>query len=548
MLAAIEGPKKIGPYELHTVETGSFALDGGAMFGIVPKAIWNKTNPADDLNRIDMRLRCLLLIKRDNASGKAERVILIDNGMGEKWAAKHVGMYKIDHSTTSIDRSPRQPRSLGRGRDRRHCDAPALRSRAVAARGRVNGELVPAFPNARFWVQRQNWDLAYHPNEKDRASYLAENFDVYRGNPKLCLLDTKYGAREEILPGVFARVSNGHTPGLQMIEVADSSAAVLYCADAIPTATHVRVPFIMGYDCFPLTMIDEKKTLLAEAAERGMILFFEHCPHAEAASVVHDGKDYAVKQAFRFSRDPWGQRRDRSISHRRPPKLHLSRLRRRRVDRHRSASRTSRRGRRACKELGSKLVGVALTHTHWDHVAGVPGVVAQYKDIPIYVHEADARRLRDLASRRARAVQAHHRRRLDSGRRARDRRASHARAQRRRVLLSHSAWPETARRALHRRHRVRGRSRPHRSRVGKHDRALSYDRAAEEAGARDGRLSGARPWPHPDQHHRRRDRAFRRVSLPNDRGARCPSLNRRRLNRATTPSSRSPRARLVFRA
>jgi glyoxylase-like metal-dependent hydrolase (beta-lactamase superfamily II) len=168
-------------------------------------------------------------------------------------------------------------------------------------RRNAKGELAPAFPNARLWLQRQNWEWAWKPSEKDRASYLTENFDLYRNDSKLQLVDTQYGSREEILPGIFVRVSNGHTGGLQMVEVADDSHSLIYCADAVPTATHVKIPFIMGYDCQPLVMMDEKRKLLSEAVDRGTILFFEHCPRAEAATVYHDGKDFAVKQAWSFA-------------------------------------------------------------------------------------------------------------------------------------------------------------------------------------------------------------------------------------------------------
>jgi glyoxylase-like metal-dependent hydrolase (beta-lactamase superfamily II) len=302
LLPAIDGPSKIGPYELHTIETGRFALDGGAMFGIVPKTIWDKTNPSDELNRIDMRLRCLLLIER-NATGGFKRVILVDNGIGTKWADKFLQIYKIDHSQWTLDRElARHGVKLEDVTDlvasHLHFDHMGGATRRVTHG--TTTELIPTFPNARVWVQEQNWKLAYHPNEKDRASYLKENYDVYQGSSKLNLISTPENGREQILPNIFVRVSNGHTPGLQMIEVADEKSALIYCADAVPTATHVKVPFVMGYDCFPLTMIEEKKKLLREAEERGMMLFFEHCPRAEAATVAHDGKDYAVKQAYRF--------------------------------------------------------------------------------------------------------------------------------------------------------------------------------------------------------------------------------------------------------
>lgn len=303
LLPATAGPSKIGTYELHTIETGRFALDGGAMFGIVPKTIWDKTNPADELNRIDMRLRCLLLIERGEKGGPAKRIVLVDNGIGTKWADKFLKIYKIDHGQWTLDRElARHGVKLEDVTDvigsHLHFDHMGGTTRRIA-KG-ASEELVPTFPNARIWIQEQNWNHAYHPNEKDRASYLKENYDLYQGNSKLELIQTEYGKREQILPNIFVRVSNGHTNGLQIVEVTDDQQTLIYCADALPTATHVKVPFVMGYDCFPLMMMEEKKKLLREAEERRALLFFEHCPRAEAAAVFHDGKDFAIKQAFTF--------------------------------------------------------------------------------------------------------------------------------------------------------------------------------------------------------------------------------------------------------
>jgi glyoxylase-like metal-dependent hydrolase (beta-lactamase superfamily II) len=247
-----------------------------------------------------MQLRCLLLVERD-AQKKLKRAILIDNGIGEKWTEKFAQIYKVDHTTWNIDQELAK-KGL-KTSDITDVIATHFHFDHMGGTTRRNdkGEFVPTFENAKIWAQRQNWDLAHNPNEKDRASYLSENFEIYENDSKLCLLDTAYGAREEILPGIFARISNGHTLGLQMIEVADTDHSLVYCADAVPTATHVRVPYIMGYDCYPLLMMEEKKKFLREAEEQQMILFFEHCPRAEAASVLHDGKDFAVKQAYRFS-------------------------------------------------------------------------------------------------------------------------------------------------------------------------------------------------------------------------------------------------------
>jgi glyoxylase-like metal-dependent hydrolase (beta-lactamase superfamily II) len=288
----------LGRYEVHTIETGTFGLDGGAMFGIIPKTIWSKTNPSDELNRIDMRLRCLLLIERDSTQ-KIKRAILIDNGIGKKWNDKFSQIYKIDHTRFSLE-SELAKKGL-KTTDITDLIGTHLHFDHMGGTTTIDkdGSLRPTFENAKLWIQNQNWNLAYHPNDKDKASYLKENYDVYQGSNKLQLLDTTYGTREEILPGIFVRVSNGHTPGLQMVEVADDPIqSLIYCADAIPTSSHIKIPFIMGYDCFPLTMIDEKKALLYEAQEKKMILFFEHCPNAQAATVKHDGKDFVIETKY----------------------------------------------------------------------------------------------------------------------------------------------------------------------------------------------------------------------------------------------------------
>ncbi len=303
-LPSIAGPQKIGPYEIHTIETGSFALDGGAMFGIVPKTIWSKTNPADELNRIEMRLRCLLLLEKDSAQ-KLKRAILIDNGMGNKWSEKYCEIYKVNHSQWNIEselsKKGMKPEDITDIiATHLHFDHMGGTTKRVA-NTKGQSELVATFPNAKIWVQKANWELAYNPNEKDRASYLKENYEIYHESSKLNLLETSYKIREEILPNIFVRISNGHTTGMQLVEIADQNHALIYCADAVPTATHIKIPYIMGYDCYPITLLEEKKILLKEAEERNMILFFEHCPRAEGATVSHDGKDFSLKQAYSFT-------------------------------------------------------------------------------------------------------------------------------------------------------------------------------------------------------------------------------------------------------
>jgi glyoxylase-like metal-dependent hydrolase (beta-lactamase superfamily II) len=276
---------KIGNYELHSLELGSFALDGGAMFGIVPKMLWQKDNPPDEQNRIDMRTRCLLLIDTTN-----KRNILVDCGIGDKDSEKFKSMYKV------------APYALESALAAKGLSADAITD-IVATHFHFDhmggltkfdqaGQLTSRFPNAKIWIQKRNWQHAWSPNEKDRASYLKDNFSIYENDSRLQLLD----GPEEIYPGLRMELSEGHTIGMQIPRISDNNLSLQYTADIIPMSAHVRVAWVMGYDCFPVTSIMEKKQILARAAAENTVLFFEHCPHMAGARVEFNGKDYQVKE------------------------------------------------------------------------------------------------------------------------------------------------------------------------------------------------------------------------------------------------------------
>lgn len=276
---------QIGNYTAHTLELGSFGLDGGAMFGIVPKTLWSRENPADAENRIDMRTRCLLL--RD---AKNRRNILVDCGLGDKDDAKFRDRYKI--APYALDRE--LARHGLTGADITDVIATHFHFDHMGGLTKLDeaGKLVSRFPNAKIWAQRRNWEHAWKPNDKDKASYLRDNFSIYDSDSRLQLVD----GEEEILPGVTVKVSEGHTIGMQHPLVDDGTNSLLYCADIIPMSAHVRVAWVMGYDCFPLTTIQEKKKILADAAARGTVIYFEHCPHMDGARVEWNGKDFQVKE------------------------------------------------------------------------------------------------------------------------------------------------------------------------------------------------------------------------------------------------------------
>jgi len=274
---------KIGPYTLHTLELGSFALDGGAMFGIVPKILWQKENPGDEQNRIHMHTRCLLL-----QDGK--RNILVDCGLGDKDDQKFKDRFKVAPYALDTELAKRglRPDEI--------TDVIATHFHFDHMGGLTkldsDGKLTSRFPNARIWAQKRNWAHAWKPNEKDKASYLQDNFAIYEGDSRLQLVE----GPEEILPGITVKITEGHTIGMQHPLISDGTNSLIYCADIIPMAAHVRVAWVMGYDCFPLTTIEEKKVLLKECSERETVIFFEHCPHMHGARVEWNGKDFQVKE------------------------------------------------------------------------------------------------------------------------------------------------------------------------------------------------------------------------------------------------------------
>ncbi len=278
----------IGDYQVSTLETGRFALDGGAMFGVVPKVIWQKKHPADELNRIDLALRVVLL------QGQG-RVILIDTGIGDKFPEKQAQMYGIDQSQSNLLSSLNQAGL--RPEDVTDVILTHLHfDHAGGATCLKDGQLAPTFPQARYWVQRENWDWALNPSEKDRASYLPENFLPLHESGQLQLLE----GPGDIFPGIRARLSQGHTTGQQLIEIYAQEETAIYCADIIPTASHIAVPFVMGYDLRPLQTIAEKKAILADAQAGNWILIFEHDPNIAACRVQMGEKGLIAGEILQF--------------------------------------------------------------------------------------------------------------------------------------------------------------------------------------------------------------------------------------------------------
>ncbi len=279
---------KIGKYELYPVETGRFALDGGAMFGIIPKPLWQKAHPTDDRNRIELAARSLLL-KGDG------RVILVDNGNGSKFTDKQIDIYRLDTSRNDLFRSLR---NLGVSPEEvtdvllthLHFD------HAGGSTVRAGKELVPAFPKARYCVQKAHWDQAMHPTEKDRGSFMPDDFMPLFHAGVLDFIDGPC----ELFPGISLELVNGHTAAQQLPKISDGTQTVLFVCDLFPTTSHIPLPYIMAYDIRPLTTLEDKKRILTSAVEEDWTLFFEHDPGTVAGKVARTEKGFAFREAIPF--------------------------------------------------------------------------------------------------------------------------------------------------------------------------------------------------------------------------------------------------------
>lgn len=278
---------KIGKYTVHLVESGAFALDGGAMFGVVPKTLWAKTNPADEKNRIAMVTRNILLVSDD-------RKILIDTGMGNKWDEKSQDIYKIDQAQNSLTTGLAK---LGVSADDitdvllTHLHFDHTGGSTVTA----NGTTVPAFSNATYYVQKSNFDWALEPTERDRGSYLRENFEPLARAGVLKVLDDSV---EQLDHEIEVLRFNGHTRGQQLFKLTDGTTTLFYCGDLIPTASHVPLPYIMGYDLQPLITLQEKKYLLETALEENWILCFEHDAVSACATLKSGEKGITIAERY----------------------------------------------------------------------------------------------------------------------------------------------------------------------------------------------------------------------------------------------------------
>jgi glyoxylase-like metal-dependent hydrolase (beta-lactamase superfamily II) len=278
--------------KLYPIEAGNFKLDGGAMFGVVPKTIWNKTNPADSNNLIDIAARCLLI-------EDGSRLILIDTGMGDKQSEKFFGYYSL-WGTHSIDKSLAL---YGFHRDDitdvfmthlhfDHCGG-SVRWNA----DRTGYEV--AFKNAKYWSNHDHWEWATKPNAREKASFLSENILPMQESGHLSFVkrnDVAYLDQSELDFGIH--FVDGHTDKMMIPQIQFQDKTFCFMADLIPTAGHIPLPYVMGYDTRPLLTLPEKEMFLNQAADQNFYLFLEHDAHNEIITVERTERGIRLKEVF----------------------------------------------------------------------------------------------------------------------------------------------------------------------------------------------------------------------------------------------------------
>ena len=274
--------------KLYTIDTGYFKLDGGAMFGVVPKVIWQKLNPADENNLCSWAMRSLL-IEQDN------RLILIDNGIGDKQNEKFFSHYHLHGDDTlekSLNKHGFTPDDITDNIiTHLHFD------HVGGAVKREGDHLVPAFKNASYWVGKEQWESAVDPNPREKASFLPENILPIRDHGKLKLIE-KEG---EIIPGISIRFYHGHTRGQVIPFIEFNGRTIVFMADLLPSVAHIPLPYIMSYDLQALITLNEKEEFLNEAFENKYTLYFQHDYKNECCTLKKTEKGIRADELFALS-------------------------------------------------------------------------------------------------------------------------------------------------------------------------------------------------------------------------------------------------------
>lgn len=268
---------------VFVVSDGMFKLDGGAMFGVVPKPLWDKLNPADEHNRITLGLNCVLVKGKEN--------VLIDAGIGNKHDEKFASIFGIVKDTDLIEELKKHKIDV------KDIDKVILTHLHFDHAGWVTvkddeGNAVPTFPNAEYVIQKGEWEEATNPHERNRASYLKEN--VFPLKDQLMLVEGNVQINDQIK----ILVTPGHTAFHQAVMIEDEGKKIIYLGDLIPTTSHIKIPYVMGYDLYPLDTIKSKKELLKKIVDEEIICVFEHDPKIKAAYIKEEDNKFMIKEAL----------------------------------------------------------------------------------------------------------------------------------------------------------------------------------------------------------------------------------------------------------
>jgi len=283
--------------KLYSIETERFKLDGGAMFGVVPKSIWNKLNPADENNLCSWAMRCLLI-------EDGNRLILVDNGIGNKQSEKFFSYYYL-HGDDTLDKSLA---AHGFGKDDitdvflthlhfDHCGGSIVKK---------NDKLIPAFKNATYWSNQEHWNWAVYPNDREKASFLKENILPIQESGQLRFIEAVDAEDDEKLTetsfteNISVRFVSGHTEKMMLPQIKYKDKTIVFMADLLPSIHHIPIPYIMAYDMFPLTTLQEKKAFLTEALNNNYILFFEHDAQHECCTLKQSERGIKEGEIFKL--------------------------------------------------------------------------------------------------------------------------------------------------------------------------------------------------------------------------------------------------------
>lgn len=285
-------PLHFGNFELYPVEAGRIKLDGGAMFGVVPKTLWSKQIPADEKNRIQMGMRCLL-----TKSKETDRIYLIDNGSGNKFNDKMAAIYGLDYEhsdlLSSLKKCGVEPDDI--------TDMVFTHLHFDHCGGTTtfdgNGKLTEVFPNATYHINKRHWETATNPNAREKASFFSENIDPIENSGRLNLVQDnhKFESGFDTIP------MDGHTSGQQLPIFKNNGTTIVYAADLIPTFAHIPLPWIMGYDMNPIQTLEEKETFLNKVVDENWYLFLEHDAEHEVVTVQKENGKFLLKDSLKLA-------------------------------------------------------------------------------------------------------------------------------------------------------------------------------------------------------------------------------------------------------